>query len=377
MKTLSKGYYAGCFLSVFLLIAGALSVQAVWTGRSETQAVSFSSIVGGEWASEYETVFNENLSLYDISKSLWTYINYKAFRIGKEGVLVGEEGWLFSNEEFIEYPNHKKNIKENTAYVSRVHSFLKQEGIELIVVAVPSKARIYSQHLGRYRFPSHNEKTYHGFRKDLKNDNILSADIQWIMEKKKDKFDVFLKTDTHWTPAGAKMAARTIYSVYEKSLQSTLDLEYEHRISLGGEHIEHVGDLLEFVPLGRFLEKTDLKTDSLKQYKNEVIEELKQQEEVNKDQDLASLEALFGEKEISVALVGTSYSANPLWGFEGFLKEIFKTDILNVSDEGMGPFKTMENYLENDAFKTNVPKLVIWEIPERYLAVHYDMKRTM
>jgi alginate O-acetyltransferase complex protein AlgJ len=83
--------------------------------------------------------------------------------------------------------------------------------------------------------------------------------------------------------------------------------------------------------------------------------------------------ALFGDQSFPVALVGTSYSANPQWNFEGFLKEALQTDILNAADEGRGPFETMKDYLEDDSFATNPPDLIVWEIPERYLSVSYEL----
>jgi alginate O-acetyltransferase complex protein AlgJ len=82
---------------------------------------------------------------------------------------------------------------------------------------------------------------------------------------------------------------------------------------------------------------------------------------------------LFGDEDIPVTLVGTSYSANSKWGFADFLKENFGTDVLNAADEGMGPFETMKKYLNDGAFKKTPPKLVVWEIPERYLPVKYDL----
>ncbi|HRC26994.1 MAG TPA: hypothetical protein PKX87_06150 [Alphaproteobacteria bacterium] len=79
--------------------------------------------------------------------------------------------------------------------------------------------------------------------------------------------------------------------------------------------------------------------------------------------------ALFGDESLPVALVGTSYSANPSWNFAGFLKEALKADLLNAADEGRGPFVTMDAYLKSKPFLETPPKVLIWEIPERYLAM--------
>jgi alginate O-acetyltransferase complex protein AlgJ len=83
---------------------------------------------------------------------------------------------------------------------------------------------------------------------------------------------------------------------------------------------------------------------------------------------------LFSDNTPIVTLVGTSYSADPKWNFEGYLKEYLQTDVLNAAEQGLGPFETMKKYLQNESFLKTPPKLVIWEIPERYLTFEYDLK---
>ena len=70
-----------------------------------------------------------------------------------------------------------------------------------------------------------------------------------------------------------------------------------------------------------------------------------------------------------MALVGTSYSAGEAWDFAGALREALGADVLQAAQEGEGPFEPMSDYLEDDAFLQTPPRLVVWEIPERYLPV--------
>ena len=76
---------------------------------------------------------------------------------------------------------------------------------------------------------------------------------------------------------------------------------------------------------------------------------------------------LFGQSEASVVLVGTSYSANEKWGFEAALKSSLGEDIVNVAEQGEGPFKPMASYIGSASFRQAPPKLVIWEIPVRFM----------
>jgi len=83
---------------------------------------------------------------------------------------------------------------------------------------------------------------------------------------------------------------------------------------------------------------------------------------------------LLGDAETpEVALVGTSYSAQPRWNFHGALQEALQQDVGNYAKEGLGPFAPMFEYLKSADFAQAPPRLVVWEIPERYLVTHQKL----
>jgi alginate O-acetyltransferase complex protein AlgJ len=75
-----------------------------------------------------------------------------------------------------------------------------------------------------------------------------------------------------------------------------------------------------------------------------------------------------------LALVGTSYSAQPSWNFHGALQEALGEDVGNYAKEGLGPFAPMFEYLRSKDFAQAPPRLVLWEIPERYLVTHQPLE---
>ena len=85
------------------------------------------------------------------------------------------------------------------------------------------------------------------------------------------------------------------------------------------------------------------------------------------------IDALFANTEVPVALIGTSYSANPNWNFVGALKQALRSDVINDSKDGHGPILPMLAYLKSDAFKNTPPQVLIWEFPERYLPVDNEI----
>lgn len=81
------------------------------------------------------------------------------------------------------------------------------------------------------------------------------------------------------------------------------------------------------------------------------------------DDQPAADDALFADNEVPVALVGTSYSANPNWNFVGALKEALRSDVVSYAEDGHGPVLPMLSYLKSDAFKNSPPQVLIWEFP--------------
>jgi len=355
--------YSGIFMIAFLTCAIISSVYGMWNIRGDTQSITAKDAVNGKWTSAYERNFDKGLHFHDNSKSLLGILNYSLFKQGRSGVLVGEDGWLFTSEEFSYPKDAPQNIERNLQYIKDVQSLLDTKNINLIIALVPAKARIYNNKITRYKWPEEKKKIYHEVRKDLKDNNIVVTDIEWLFNEKKDDFNIFLKTDTHWTPTGAKMAARSIASEIENEFRFFY-LENNKFESHRGDVIAYDGDLLRYIPLGNFKDTFGLKKD---RFKKATTEKVASNDETSLSSDL------FGDENLSLALVGTSYSANPTWNFAGFLKEAIGKDILNVADEGLGPFETMENYLNDQNFTSMPPELVIWEIPERFLTFKYDL----
>lgn len=75
-----------------------------------------------------------------------------------------------------------------------------------------------------------------------------------------------------------------------------------------------------------------------------------------------------------ITLMGSSYSHS--WTrFPEALRYTLQRDILAISvGAGQGTWAGMEAYLRDDAFQTNKPKLLIWEMPERDMHAPPDYK---
>lgn len=341
----------------FLGLTFLASVVAIPQAYHKTGDVDWRQALDGSWPALYEEKYDQTLAHHKLSTNVWGTARYAMFGEGREGVLAGREGWLFTTEEFVRPENFDQNIAHNFDFIRGARDALAEKRTKLLVVPLPAKARVYQEFLERYRYPSYWQGQYARFLEFLNAEDIAAIDLATLYQKSKDQ-PLYLKTDTHWTPLGARMAAlaaassasvRWPYWAYETQ-------EFSTRVT---GKAEHQGDLMRYISTGKSVEKLGLLADLVSRVETHAGSE-----------DYGA--GLFDDVSIPITLVGTSYSAHALWNFDGFLKEAFQADVLNVADEGLGPFAVMQNYLSSKALETHPPKLVIWEIPERYLPVSFE-----
>jgi alginate O-acetyltransferase complex protein AlgJ len=337
--------FNGVFMIASVIVGAAFAVMAhPWTAD-----LSGKSITDGAASHTLEAELDKNIPVRQPSIDAWGVLEYNLFKNGRTGVLVGQDGWLFTDEEFKRPKHFDAEIQGKLEYVSEVKKLLEANGTKLAVVIIPAKARIYAEHLGRYKKPAYWNDVYSSFMTNLKERGVITPDALPALEAAKSTGDLFLKTDTHFTPAGARVIAK---SIAEAIKASNLSLTAASFSEVPSKPVEHSGDLLKYIPMGN-QQASGPKPDTLT---SSVVEG-------------SSGGGLLGEAQLEVALVGTSYSANDKFGFPGSLKLELGADLLNAAQEGKGPIVPMREYMKT--FKENPVKLVIWEIPERFLPVAY------
>lgn len=188
---------------------------------------------------------------------------------------------------------------------------------------------------------------------------MFAPDLMAPMEQAK-AAAVFLRTDTHWTPMGAEVAAQALAEAVSR--QSLLNGDPQTFITEAGSTAPYKGDLTNFLPLDPLFSNLLPAPDNLQKRTTRPVEA-----------EGEAGDALFADTQIPVALVGTSYSANPHWNFLGALQQALRSDVANYAEDGHGPLLPMLKYLQSDAFKNAAPQVVVWEFPERYLPMKNDL----
>ena len=123
---------------------------------------------------------------------------------------------------------------------------------------------------------------------------------------------------------GAEVAAQALAEAVSR--QSLLNGDPQAFITEAGATSPYKGDLTNFLPLDPLFSNLLPSPDNLQQRSTRPVEA-----------EGEAGDALFAETQIPVALVGTSYSANPHWNFLGALQQALRSDVANYAEDGHGP----------------------------------------
>jgi len=349
-------FYIALFL-VTLMVLGLWSVRSFFGFSTSNDA----TVLNGRWAKAVETHYDDEFPIKRLGTNLWAALDFKLFNEGRPGVVLGRDQWLYSDEEFHPIVNEELNLQGNYALVEGVRQALKEKGVKLVMAIVPAKVRLYPEHLGDVQPASIHANLYQDFHARVAANKILAPDLLGpLQQAKQNGQQVFLRTDTHWTPAGAEVAANQLAKAIAD--KAPLMGQPQRFVTEAEQTVVHKGDLRLFLPLDPLFENLMPAKEPLQKRVTRAA-----------DDQPAADDALFADNEVPVALVGTSYSANPNWNFVGALKQALHSDVVSYAEDGHGPVLPMLSYLKSDAFKNSPPQVLIWEFPERYLPVNNEI----
>lgn len=278
--------------------------------------------------------------------------------------IVGKDEWLFYRHELSDATD-TATTDVSLDLIQRFNKALSANGVNLLVVMVPLKMRIYAEHLPEgIKVNDYMAGNYERMNKALQAARVNVADLNTAFlnsPKRNSPTPLFFRLDTHWAPAGAMVAAETIKAgidanpVLKKALEATPEEKYE---------------------LSYFRRQHSKATDLVGQLPpNSPTFPLEQVTPMKVTRTQPAKEDLLGNRPaLGVTLMGSSYS-NAWTGFPDALRYTLQRDILSISVAAdQGSWVGMESYLSDDAFQTQPPKLLIWEMPERDMRAPPDFK---
>lgn len=338
---------AGLFGYAF---AANLDLPARWHFLVPPAQANLSALFHGELTARVEALYKEGLPHSQLAANLVGAGRYLLLREGRPGVVTGKDGYLFTDEEFRQPLDSQTLIDRAVAGIEDVSHTLAERGIRLVFVPLPTKSDVYSDELqAGSSAASATADLYKDLLGRLRRAEIVAIDARSAMLSARADNQLFLKTDTHWTPAGASVVAKAVAheGLGGGDAQFTL---------ASGPARKFEGDLVRFVTGGTFSHLVGLSEEEV----TPVIAERPESASGKLD--------IFGtSSNIPVTLVGTSYSANEAWSFAALLSFWSGFDVANASLIGRGPVVPMRDFIASLDQWDPLPHTVIWEFPIRYL----------
>ena len=267
--------------------------------------------------------------------------------------------WLFLADELKLNRHAAENAKAKADAVIALQRSLQQRGIQLLVSVVPDKSRIAASELCTLTRPNVSLARIEQWAQLLKAAGVTTLDLTASLQPL--GAEAFLRTDTHWSEAGAQAAAEAITAQvkgmgFSATPNKAFDTRKEPLAARPGDLVRLAG--IDWLPVAL--------QPPQEQVAPTVITERVEAASGAAD----NLEDLFGDDNLpNVALIGTSFSRNS--NFVGFLQRALSAPIGNFAKDG-GEFSgAAKAYFDSPAFKQTPPQLVIWEIPERDLQTAY------
>lgn len=256
---------------------------------------------------------------------------------GRDGVIAGHDRWLFTAEE----ARPSLPLAPALAEFAAIRDRLADRGTRLIVLPLPAKIDIHADHADNPALSARMAKLHDTLLAGLAREGIDTIDARPAL-----RGAGFLQTDTHWSVEGAAAVAQAVAD------SGLIPMGTEPMQRHDAPEKEITGDLVSYVTTSDIAPLIGLARERLRPFTVAAPAS-----------PTADATDIFGAAETPLALVGTSYSANPDWSFPEALKLALGTDLVNHAAEGHGPVRPMRDFLETDA----APEILIWEFPVRYL----------
>lgn len=255
----------------------------------------------------------------------------------------GKEGWLFGRMDYSE----GSTLSYSKEVLRELTQTFKDQGIQLIIVDVPSRLLLSQHHLDMERLVPFNadriRNNYADFHDELAELGIIAPNLL------EDGFKYtagpyFQQTDHHWTTEAARHVAGLIAAEIKKlpAYAEMARTEY----TLESKPISNNGS---YARMSNYICNTNFPDETINTYTA-----------VPKSEG----DLLSGE-DPDVVLLGTSFSHRREYttddSFPEALKFELQTDVLNAAVEGGMSFGAMEAYLMSDSYKNHRPKVIVWE----------------
>jgi alginate O-acetyltransferase complex protein AlgJ len=227
---------------------------------------------------------------------------------------------------------------------------LAERGILLVVALVPDKARVHEAYVRPADLTPAHAARYGKALRALQDRGVVTVDLLSALSAAARSEPVYYRTDTHWNQRGARVAAAAIAEAVRARGVKLPATRFREVVA---EEAESSGDLVRLMGL---------------EHAPRLLRPAPDRERAITIEEAAPgrTPSLFGDVEVPVVLLGTSYSMRA--SFHGFLQQALGARVLNAARDGAGFMQSAREYFADEAFRSAPPKVIVWEVPERVLS---------
>jgi len=271
----------------------------------------------------------------------------------RPGAIRGRDNWLF-----LQWDDPGQMSLSNLPRVSGLlrdgAAILREKGIEVAFVIVPSKYRIYRDMLPPGQgFLDIAEQRLGLILEELRRGNPLVPDLAapMLAQRRASPQDpLFFKADTHWTPAGAAVAAAEVNRQIRAALRLPPSRAPGVRLGPIVTQTRLRRDLVEFLP------SADRIAFPPEAYQIRL--------------PVTARGALLDAPASDVIIIGNSFMA-PEFNFHNEISALLERPVaLEWKVQTVGPFKTMLDYLNGQLFRRERPRLILWTVLENVMIIN-------
>ena len=278
--------------------------------------------------------------------SLWIF---KLTGQAQASIGIGREGWLFH-----EWTLQDKGAEGETATrkgarnLLRTCDLLKRSGIEVLMVVVPNKVRIYPEFLyPSGRLPVSREPAYARWIADLRAHGVRCVDLESVFRRARvdEKLPdlLYFTGDHHWTDTGCMLACETVAREIRQMRKEWCDREpgrVKLRTSSRDPGEESLYRLLGFPP--------------------GALKDVFVRESWFVDVEPDSLFSNSDRQNSPIILNGDSYAALRL-RMASYLEYQLQSPVRDISVAGGKMDVGLRKWLEGNALADKKPRILIWE----------------
>lgn len=348
---------------VFVILQVPISTIASKGSLKPFLNISWDRLINGTYGLELEQSFKENSYISKVSGEKYRSFVYGLFSRTNKNVIVGKNNFLFLRDKTMEIDkNSESEIPNALAYVKKIQKTLKDNGVNLYIVTIPARSRIYPElAYSSKKFPKNRKAFFKKLYSTLSENGVEVLNLESMMVKAKKEIapiKVFFSVDHHWSYKAVEYISPGI----AKELANTFPIN-----KLNPKIIYTNKWVIKTNPHDKIARKLGFPKASLPN-------KFKQEQNIPVFKPNRDSQNKNAENKLLIA--SSSYAR---YGLVEFLSNQFGYPIPFYIERGRGPNYAMANVLQRNLTlrkKYGKPNTVLWLLGEselRYIHSPYEM----